>query len=425
MLSGKRSKMNKEPKSCLGSKMAFGFTRDENKNILINKNESEFIVQMFDLYSKGYSTKYLAQLLHDNFNNCNDIAIINKFLCDKRYTGYFEFNILGEKICKQYEHLRLKSDELFIKVKDIKKTKRANVQCARGENNKKSLLRNVLFCGCCGKYYKFDVKENNVPFYRCSTKKTAKKTFCDNSTSFRGQRIETIIFNAVANILFYKDANANKENKIKEYTDKIEYLLNNKKQIDENDDKLLAQLKRYRVMSIKHNYTDNEIDEYENDVKETLQNNKKQIDNINNEVAYLYKKIEFLNNDTEIKYIDENDELIEKKNLINNYIEKIFVHNYSDFAMLEIIHKDDLIQYVFTPKKYSDKWFYFFLNGDLFNLIDGVFSLKEIHVNNKYFGDYTLLNNMTVTEVYNKLIENDKFKIIVNKPILSVSKDFK
>ena len=83
--------------------------------------------------------------------------------------------------------MRIRSDELFRKVQEIKKTKRAHVQCARGENNKKSLLRNVLFCGCCGKYYKLDVKENNVPFYRCSTKKTAKKTRTHGKRKQRNQ----------------------------------------------------------------------------------------------------------------------------------------------------------------------------------------------------------------------------------------------
>lgn len=182
-----------------GDNNAYGYMNDENKKMVVRKDEAIVVNRIFNMYADGKSTieicdilnsenvptsyttriqefkenrqrKGLAPKSYDHFKNEENFtwrpSAIAKLLCKKLYTGYrfVQFHKpqvdklekeKGEQVEReiiytyklQLEDLRIVSDELFQRVQD------RLAQAAYNKNNAikhDNLLKPKLICGECG-----------------------------------------------------------------------------------------------------------------------------------------------------------------------------------------------------------------------------------------------------------------------------------
>lgn len=197
----------------MATSQVLGYERDEDNNIVVNKQEAKIVRQIFRMYIEGYSQRKIA-------NHLNEQGILTKFkktkwrqnvihgiLINEKYTGNAilrksyrpkigEHNkVRGQDIVPKYyvenSHPKIISQTTYDKVQNILKEKRLKYNKT---NDKKKLKQmstpsqyiDFIKCGTCGKAYHFKVNNINTKYAKriliCSQNR--EKVVCSNDRIF-------------------------------------------------------------------------------------------------------------------------------------------------------------------------------------------------------------------------------------------------
>ncbi|MFB9079465.1 recombinase family protein [Flavobacterium procerum] len=169
-----------------GSKnLPYGYTKDENKKLIINDEEAEIIKEIFNLYKQGNGFKAIANIL--NFKEVptrTQKAFGNqlmKYKTEKTADKVTWTDVAIDKIIKNsiyYGQRRFKGnlypapaiieEQLFRECNEITVTKTHRNYLTTYTY----LLKDLLICGCCGRNYfaKFKPVEGGDKVYICSSR---------------------------------------------------------------------------------------------------------------------------------------------------------------------------------------------------------------------------------------------------------------
>lgn len=191
-----------------------GYTRNAENEIIVEKNEAKVVRKIFNMYSKGYSQRYIASELRKqglktkHYNLDYKFGTVQRILSNEKYTG----NALLQKTKRQNigdrrgeknqltnpmyyvenSHPPIISMELWEKVQNIKTqrmkkyNKTTDKRILKEKANHKSIYSHFVECGSCGTHYHYIVNNRNQKWERkllvCS-KNRDRKT-CENGSIF-------------------------------------------------------------------------------------------------------------------------------------------------------------------------------------------------------------------------------------------------
>lgn len=266
-----------------GDNNAYGYMNDENKKMVVRKDEAIVVNRIFNMYADGKSTieicdilnsenvptsyatriqefkenrqrKGLAPKSYDHFKDEENFtwrpSAIAKLLCKKLYTGYrfVQFHKpqvdklekeKGEQVEReiiytyklQLEDLRIVSDELFQRVQD------RLAQAAYNKNNAikhDNLLKPKLICGECGSHFTVGKQTDNATNYNMNPRtykcyglvdRKDHPRICKRGTEMRQWRLDGLVL--TLSLYMFAEINMEKSNtnKIELLTSEIEDML--------------------------------------------------------------------------------------------------------------------------------------------------------------------------------------------------------
>ncbi len=231
MISGKVEKVSKG--RIHGSNLAYGYMGNDDKMLVVNPEESIVVEKIFNYYLEGIGTQVIA----NNLNQLNIPTRLNKTHNDKtisykntgeksgsmvKWDGNTILQILKNTIYKgkrkfkgntyDVENIAIVSEEIFDECTRIRTKKSHRNYLTRYEY----LLRNNLFCGCCGRKYvgKYVPSIGGDKVYKCTSYLPNSPNGKCGELSINIGLIESVIYNEIINselLLKYLDS----PNKIK------------------------------------------------------------------------------------------------------------------------------------------------------------------------------------------------------------------
>jgi len=177
----------------------FGYIKDAEMHYVIDENNAPVVVEIFEMYSRGYMLKQICDTLYDKgiMNPSGKrftYNMIHNMLCNRQYLGEYRY---GEYI-NETAIPPIISVELFDKVQDrIRETKKTSQStAARAKATVPYLLSDKITCSKCGYHYhgvsgtgRHGERHN---YYICHGKKN-RKSVCD-SKNFRKDWLEDFVF---------------------------------------------------------------------------------------------------------------------------------------------------------------------------------------------------------------------------------------
>ncbi|MFA9389340.1 MAG: recombinase family protein [Prolixibacteraceae bacterium] len=333
--------------------LPYGYKKNENGMLIVDKEESEIIKQIFDLSLSGMGTRSIADFLNEtgvptrynkiqkgtiSTKNKHTGTITTKLKKDVKWAGNTIRNIITNTI---YKGERIYSGETFRVPNIISITKwesaQENLKKNRNNTGKKVdhqyLLKGLLTCGVCGRnmYGRSRVNKKDH-YYMCSSKRI-KGGSCGNR-SINIDKIEALIWDR-----FFKGDEFLKRIK-KEFTDdgsKLKEIDNNVKRlqkkltslkkekdraielvikgtISEEDVKMLISQKNAEIEKIKDNL------EKDIQIKKVIENNSKLLKKYDDDFAHFSSTTTFM----------------QKKKIANDFIENIKVKYFENLNRYEI-----------------------------------------------------------------------------------------
>jgi len=169
--------------------------KNENKKLVINEEEAEYIKEIFSLYLKGYGTTKIANILNDKSIPTRSKKIIEDGLNKKEYKYKMKwvdgtiYSILKNPIYKGFRrfkgeeieqsNLMIIEPDVFDNIQSMLKSN-YNKGKVKNPNFNYILSRHKLFCGICGRsYYPHKRESGKDNRYVCLSKRD-KKNECNN-----------------------------------------------------------------------------------------------------------------------------------------------------------------------------------------------------------------------------------------------------
>lgn len=189
-----------------GGYMILGYRKSVDNKYEIDPKTAPIVREIFDLYTNGKSQRQIVDALNDKGyrtkrNKPFSLSIINKILCNKRYTGVYAYG--GVEVAggipaivevEQYE----RAQELMTKNK--RKTGRMTSPAAY-------LLTGKLFCGMCGSPMLGESGTSKTGaiynYYKCFERK--KNKTCEKSNE-RKEWLERLVVQETINTVLQPDA---------------------------------------------------------------------------------------------------------------------------------------------------------------------------------------------------------------------------
>ena len=192
-----------------------GYTRGKQNEIIVEKNEAKIVRKIFNMYSKGYSQRYIAAELNNqglktkHYNLEYKFGTVQRILSNEKYTG----NALLQKTKRQRigdrrgeknqlthpkyyvenSHPAIISMDLWEKVQEIKTqrmkkyNKTTDIRVLKEKAKNKSIYSHYIECGCCGNYYHHKINNINTKWERnlliCSRNRERKTCISDSITT--------------------------------------------------------------------------------------------------------------------------------------------------------------------------------------------------------------------------------------------------
>jgi DNA invertase Pin-like site-specific DNA recombinase len=322
--------------------LPYGYRKDENGFLIIDVEEAEIIKKIYDLSLSGMGTRSIAFFLNEigvptryNKIQTGTISTKNKYTGtitvtekkDIKWEGNTIRNIIKNTI---YKGERVYSGEIYKVPEIINSTKWGKVQnnLANNRNNSgkkvehRYLLKGLLRCGICGRnmYGKTRVNKHD-DFYMCSSKRIKGENCGNRSISIT--KLEAFIWDR----FFKGDDFINRIRK--EFLNDDAKLIELKTQTELFNNKLTAlnnEKNRAIELVIKGTLS-------ENDVKIVISKTNKAIVETKKLLAEHTQRLHAIENNANIirKYSDEfvhfttNTTFLQKKKIINDFIENIIV----------------------------------------------------------------------------------------------------
>lgn len=336
--------------------LKYGYTKDDNGKIIIDKEEAKVVKKVFQLCIAGNGYKAISDYLNDNniptrynkiggnYNHIKDTyvnknrtqskanskwtsAVVGKMLRSRNYIGERTFNEEVYKIPKIVSHSIFQKAQEIIDSRKNKSGKRTKY---------KYLLNNILRCANCGKRYTAK-KVNNFTYYRCAS--GIKKGGACGSSGVKTIELESFVWDYFTNddkllkVIQNQAINNKKDNKkpilekeLKAANKKLkgleQELFNTNKFLLKGlilEDEAKKQLKRIR----------SEI----NDTNVQTERLKESLDKLNNAEA------DFENIVSELKSLKENMTFSEKQEIIEQHLDVITIIKIDALFVIEMKFK--------------------------------------------------------------------------------------
>lgn len=347
--------------------LPYGFTRDENKMLVIDEMEKDTVLSIFDYASRGYGLKTICNILNGAGIPTKSQKVVAKGTIVTKGTGSI-------KRVKKVEHVRweegtvqkiltntiykgervIKVDEKFmgkdvkaepvygtVKVPSIVSTELFDkVQKLRADKfNKRCvdmrflyLLKNICQCGVCGRNMAGRHKPgpNGHPldsYYQCSSKRSAH-TNCGN-VSVSIEAIESTVWDLVKHSHQMFEHLKSTGGKLKEANDKMDLLMDEIRFQEKNIENLEKEKVRLRKMFTMGMFDDNE-EEFQAEWKKL----EKQVSNAKNSITLMNRqkvslaetRVMLSNMDTYIETLTNiRQDRFQAANILNNILEKVIV----------------------------------------------------------------------------------------------------
>ncbi|EOS02678.1 hypothetical protein C799_00730 [Bacteroides thetaiotaomicron dnLKV9] len=312
----------------------------ENKHLYIKEEEAKYVKQAFELYRDGKDTQYIADIFNANRvplkSRRKDIVwvkgTISQLLKNTVYYGKGKLeNIIKkkteespvEKKIRYFDAPAIIGKELYDECRN-----RAILNRSQQDKSKEiiTLLRGLLVCGVCGKFYVIG-NNNKQREYRDGDIRANvnNRVYCKNG-SIKAEIADFIVWEAVKDVYTY---NTFKEKCLEEKEKcKLELFQNETTILELQKDiaNIIAQINRLGTAYLKELFSDEEFAEQ----KSSLISEKLRLEGIINE----YKAKNLLLNDIIVadydfsKYLIRDLSLGEKKEVCNQLIETILIYNY-------------------------------------------------------------------------------------------------
>jgi len=352
-----------------GGRHLFGYKRGKrNGDIIIDEEKSKIVKHIYNMCNNGESIHNIIEYLKNNNinppikNGLWNESTIRNILRNETYIGKKQFIVKTmKKVDKEecielghYEKIeqndlpKIIDDELF---KSVQKRMKKNYQTKQHINRCKTkyLLRNILFCGNCGRRMSINSnKKRNIGVYQCNYKvdKWKNRVKEDDiecglhrTKSVNIKVVENLVWNELVNILrdsykikekfkneflktVYKMRNNPKQrieeidNEIKELKDKIELVEKRKIQIIKKFVTIDISDSHYKILM---DEIDSEIDTINNDiVKREIEKSE-----VGGDLRWYDWLSEFDKKYTEIKDLES---IEDKRKIIENHINRIDVY---------------------------------------------------------------------------------------------------
>jgi len=384
----------------------FGYDKDKNSYLVVNKNERDIFLKMVDLYiNKGYGTNQIANWLNENNISTKSSKILQKGYTLKKGIGNRIRNIhktknqwnpgtinsmLKNTLYYGKRKFKVGKDEFelvdvpnpfinevtFDKIETIRKS---NSISKKKEDKYFYLLKDLMICGNCGNPLTGRTKINRSEFvYKCSSKRL-KGSSC-TSRGINIEKLNNIVWNAFKGSKFYHKQ------------------INRGIVIEMEDDSILD--KRFKELNIENKSIEKEILKIKGFIKvaikkilkhptneeiyqELIDENNEEIKLLNDNKIVCLKNIQvikrqrinkhqvaseledglriFVNSQKELEYLypyDTKEKQSQIKNIINNSIEQVIVtYDKSKLSHhIEVVFKPMGIKHNFDdPKPFKFK----------------------------------------------------------------------
>jgi len=334
--------------------LPYGYTKDDNQQLVIDNSEAEIIKEIYNLSLSGMGTRSIAAHLNEmgvqtryNKINIGTISTKNKYtgkitVTEKKDVKWEGNTIRNIIINTLYKGERLYSGEKY-KVPAIinsAKWEKVNQNLVNNRNNTgkkvehKYLLKGLLRCGVCGRnmYGRTRVNKHDN-HYMCSSKRI-KGNSCDNR-SINIDRIEAFIWDRFFKGEEFLNRIRNEFQNDKERTDELANQVN---LLETKIIRLKNEKKRAIELVIKGTIT-------EDDAKNVLQNTKSAIEESEILLKEKVNLLDALENSSRTikKYEDEfihftmNTSFNQKKNIVNDFIKNITITYDDSIGSYEIV----------------------------------------------------------------------------------------
>jgi len=162
--------------------VGFGFERDKNKKIVVNKEDSKIVKDIFKIYNykvvKSYGSVY-DRLKNKYKRSVLSISSIGRILRDKKYNGLYEGKLEGESYKIDLD--KIIDDELWKKTQE-----KIKINKGRWRGNIRDFfeLKGKVVCGGCGNKM-WVVKNDIYRYYTCNSRlRTMKEKRKDSNIKF-------------------------------------------------------------------------------------------------------------------------------------------------------------------------------------------------------------------------------------------------
>lgn len=167
-----------------GGRVPFGYDYNKNKGILVKNKDSEKVVQIYDLFLKGYSLQKIANMLGLKYEK-----LAAQIITRKTNAGYICYN--GEEYRGQHEPIV--TLDTYAQAMEILK-ERSVKKIVDSEH----LLQGILYCGKCGakmRYQKWGKKGYKMYCYSQQKYKMylVKDPNCDNLKVWADDIEDTVV----------------------------------------------------------------------------------------------------------------------------------------------------------------------------------------------------------------------------------------
>lgn len=333
-----------------------------DKKLVINESEAEIVRLIFDMYSKKYTYNDMAKELNargytTKSGNAFSVSSFNSILTQRKYIGEYVYNRrVSKNLVGKYNSHANKPEEEIVRIPNgvprIIDDETFNKVQARLDQNKRKvgtykskshyLLSGLIVCGKCGFHYQGNSRRGGsgtiYSSYRCGRKQN-HKIGCGNK-EIEKNKLENFVIEQLQNYLFSDEAIEEITHQVNEYNKEVSKTNNNnvrlyQKQL-KNINKQIANIMKAIAKGVDEDIMVNEIN--------TLNNSKKDLQKrINEESLKEFPSVSKSHIRQSLSafstYLKENNS-IECKRFIDNYVDKIVVFENKIEIILKIPSKD-------------------------------------------------------------------------------------
>ncbi|WP_417556909.1 recombinase family protein [Mesoflavibacter zeaxanthinifaciens] len=320
---------------------AYGYTKDENGYLVIDNEESKIVKRIYEDSLKGIGTNKIAENLSKEgvptrYNKIGKgvIKTRNKFTgkvtetkkSDITWSGNTVRNIIKNTIYKGVRKFGGKEYESPILIEPAYWQK-VNDNLSKNRNNSgkkvehKYLLKGVLECGVCGRNMYGRTRTNKKDHYYMCSSKRYKNLNCGNR-SINIDFIEKFIWEVVLDDAYVVDDLENENTN----ADFVEELTNKKIEIEKQILSLNKEIGKVNKLAIEGVLDVNEAIREKGTRKQKIEDFQIRLNNINDEIEFNLNAIELSKTaELDIEKIKLDTPFIRRKELINKYINRVFI----------------------------------------------------------------------------------------------------